>query len=205
MITIVTETNRARLADALDEMHRQRKAVFVDRMNWRLDVKAGREIDAYDRRDTVYLLSMKGDTLLSSVRLLPTTRAHLMSDLFPRLCPGGVPRGPAIREASRFCVSPVLKKRAARREQLWQIIAGILETGLRFGIEQVSFVAGSALLPLALEAGWQARTLGPAIPDGSDRVTAVAAEITAGGLDAVRRRHDIVGPVIRATSRHAAA
>jgi hypothetical protein len=72
-----------------------------------------------------------------------------------------------------------------------------METALLYGIDQVIFAANRALLPLALRSGWQARTLGPTLPDDRDQVTAAAALITPEGLRCVRERHDLPVPVMR--------
>jgi len=206
MIRVVTAETRSDHARLLDQMHRHRKAVFIDRLGWDLSVlSGGREIDAYDGAHAVYLLSVKDGQLLSSARLLPTTRPHLMSEHFAHLCPGGVPRGTMVWEASRFCVDPEITERLVRRRELGRIIAAILETGLAEGIAQVSFVAGSALLPLALGAGWNARPIGPTLEDGHDAITAALAEITAEGLAAVRTCHGLGSPVIAVPASRAAA
>ena len=178
----------------------QRKAVFVDRLGWDLAVTGDLEIDTYGGLETLYLLSMEKGRLLSSARLLPTTRSHLMSEHFAHLCSHGVPRGPRIWEASRFCINPAISERASRHAQLGLIIAGILEAGLTRSIDQVTFVAGSALLPLALDGGWDARPLGPPSHDGRNTITAVAAEITRAGLAAVRRRYALEGCIIESAS-----
>ncbi|MFQ5348113.1 MAG: acyl-homoserine-lactone synthase [Rhodothalassiaceae bacterium] len=204
MIRIVTTRNRRAHAGALIEMHRQRKAVFVDRLGWDLAVTGGLEFDAYDGRHALYLLSIEKGRLMSSARLLPTTRPHLMSNRFAHLCSDGVPRGCGVWEASRFCVNPAITETANRHAQLGLIIAGILEAGLARSIDQVTFVAGSALLPLALDAGWDARPLGPPCHDGRDTITAVAAEITQAGLAAVRRRYALEGCIIQSASFKAA-
>jgi len=204
MIRIVTTRNREAHAGALVEMHRQRKAVFVDRLGWDLAVTHGLEIDAYDGRHALYLLSIEKGRLMSSARLLPTTRPHLMSEQFAHLCSDGVPRGRGVWEASRFCVNPAITERITRHAQLGLIIAGILEAGLARNIDQVTFVAGSALLPLALDAGWDARPLGPPSHDGRDTITAVVAEITRAGLAAVRRRYALEGCIIRPARRKVA-
>jgi acyl-homoserine lactone synthase len=135
--------------------------------------------------------------VLASVRLLPTIRPHLMTDLFLDACHGAAPCGPAIWEVSRFYVSCELRGRRARLALLWEIVCGVMETTLLFGIEQITFVANAALLPLALNCGWPAVTLGPTLPDGDDEVTAVAASITPVGLRNVRHRFGISGPVTR--------
>lgn len=204
MIRVVSGEHRADHARTLEVMHRQRKAVFIDRLGWALPATGGLEIDAYDGPEAIYLLSMEGERLLSSARLLPTTRPHLMSEHFAHLCTEGVPRGTALWEASRFCIDPAILDRQSRRAQLWRIIAGILETGLARGMEQVTFVASHALLPLALDAGWAVRPIGPTLEDGSGRVTAVAADITPEGLAALRARHKVTGPVCRPAARRAA-
>ena len=204
MIRIVTAGHRGAHAAALVEMHRQRKAVFVDRLGWDLAVTGDLEIDTYDGLETLYLLSMEKGRLLSSARLLPTTRSHLMSEHFAHLCSHGVPRGPRIWEASRFCVSPTITEGPTRRAQLGLIIAGILEVGLARSIDQVTFVAGSALLPLALDAGWDARSLGPPSHDGRDMITAVVTKITQSGLAAVRRHYAFEGCIIRPARRKTA-
>jgi len=198
MIRIVTAESRKAHTRALIEMHRQRKAVFVDRLGWDLTVTGGLEIDAYDGPQALYLLSIEHGRLMSSARLLPTVRPHLMSEQFPHLCPGGVPRGPEVWEASRFCVNPMLRESSARRAQLGRIIAGIIEAGLGRGISRVTFVASSALLPLTLDAGWAACPIGPSAHDGQDRITAVLAEITEAGLAEVCAR---TGLARRATTQ----
>ena len=72
-----------------------------------------------------------------------------------------------------------------------------IETSLLFGVNQVTFVAARALLPLTLKAGWQVSPLGNAQHHGKDKITAVIADITPEGLKTVRSCHDISGPLIR--------
>ncbi|HEX7013802.1 MAG TPA: acyl-homoserine-lactone synthase [Steroidobacteraceae bacterium] len=200
MIFIVNTENRSLFESDLLEMHRQRKAVFVDKAGWRIPVRGDMEIDRYDRPETTYLIAKRtpeAGEVLASVRLLPTVLPHLMSDLFREACSGVVPSGPSVWEVSRFCVSQRICERSARLALLWEIITAVLETGLLFGIEQVTFVANRALLPLALGCGWNATPLGPTLRDGNDEITAVAAAITPHALREVRSRFGIIGPVTR--------
>ncbi|MBL8267672.1 acyl-homoserine-lactone synthase [Steroidobacter sp.] len=200
MILIVNAENRSLFGAELGAMHRQRKAVFVDEYHWRVPVIGDWEVDEYDGDGTTYLIA-KADAssgeVLASARLLPTVRPHLMSDLFVAACGGRAPTGPRIWEVSRFCVSPAIAKRRMRVELLWEVACGVMETALLYGIEKVTFVAGSALLPLALDCGWKCARLGPTLPDGDDEITAVVASITPSGLRAVRRRLGVETPVTR--------
>ncbi len=199
MIHIITQDNRHLFHDLIVEMHRQRKRLFIDELGWTLDAREGLEIDAFDGDDAFYLaLCTRGDgALAASVRLLPTMRAHLMSEVFPHLCQEGVPRSERIWEASRFCPAPTTAKGGPRRALLGAMIAGIIETGLIYGIEEVSFVAGAALAPLAAKAGWTARALGPSTRYGRERVCAMAARLDTEGLWRVRARHALSHPLVR--------
>jgi N-acyl-L-homoserine lactone synthetase len=199
MVLIANAENRCLFGPDLEEMHRQRKVVFVDRAGWQIPVLADRETDAYDRSDTMYLLAKDEPRggLLASVRLLTTTAPHLMSDLFAAACRGGVPRGPTIWEVSRFCTAPNILNRARRLKLVWEMVCAVMETALVHGIEQVVFVANRALLPLTIGCGWDARPLGASLRDGSDEITAVIAAITPYGLRRVRERYSVPAPVIR--------
>lgn len=199
MVFIANTENRCLFGPDLEEMHRQRKVVFVDRAGWRLPVLADREADAYDRADTLYLLAKDepGGGLLASVRLLSTTAPHLMSDLFAVACRGAPPRGPTIWEVSRFCTAPVVHGRTLRLKLLWEMICAVMETALVYGIDHVVFVANRALLPLALGCGWDARLLGATLRDADDEMTAVIAAISPEGLRRVRVRYGVPTPVIR--------
>jgi acyl-homoserine lactone synthase len=200
MVLIINAENRSLFESEIIEMHRQRKAVFVDRQGWNVPVIGDMEVDSYDGEDTTYLIA-KSDCdsrqVLAAARLLPTVRPHLMADLFLAACDGRVPSGPSTWEVSRFCVNPTIVRRRQRVELLWEMACAVIETTLLYGVEQVTFVANAALLPLALDCGWQAARLGPTLPDGDDEITAVAASITPDGLRAVRGRLGINGPVTR--------
>lgn len=198
MIFIVNSDNRCCFAADLADMHRHRKAVFVDGNGWRVPVSAGMEMDCYDRADTIYLLAKEapGGPLLASVRLIPTAGPHLMCQLFPDASQD-IPRGPSIWEVSRFCTTPTLRGRCARRDLLWPIICGVMETALLFGMDQLTFAANSALLPLTLDCGWEARRLGPTMRDGNDEVTAVAVTVTPAGLRQVRQRYGVPAQITR--------
>lgn len=200
MILIVNAENRSLFVSELFDMHRQRKAVFVDRQGWNLPVLGDLEVDDYDDADTTYLIAKaesRSAEVLASARLLPTVRPHLMADLFERACDGHAPRGPYIWEVSRFCVNPAVSSRRKRVRLLWEMACGVMETALLYGIEKVTFVANAALLPLALECGWKCARLGPTLPDGDDEITAVVAYITPDGLRAGRRRLGAEAPVTR--------
>ena len=156
MIYIVSEENRRRFHHLLTEMHRQRKQVFIDKLKWRLEESAGLEIDAYDSHEAIYLIEAGTPTsdVSVSARLLPTVRQHLLSQQFADLCEEELPAGPGVWEATRFCPAPDTPAGPPRRDMLGRMIAGIMETALLFGVEQVTYVADAALAPMAQKVGW---------------------------------------------------
>lgn len=201
MIHIVNSENRRLYHHALMEMHLQRKTVFIDELKWKLDASSGIEIDAYDSAAAIYLIEADAPRapVTASARLLPTTTPHLMGEVFAHLCKDGPPAGPTIWEATRFCPAPGTPKGEPRQQTLGRMIAAIMETALIFGIEQVSFVAGAALAPLAEGAGWDVTRLGVPQRHGRERLIAMLAKINPEGLRRVRERYGIVGPIARFT------
>lgn len=199
MIYIVSAENRRRFHHLLTEMHRHRKAVFIDKLNWRLEHNAGLEIDAYDSPDATYLIEAGTPTsdISVSARLLPTDRPHLLSDQFADLCAEAPPTGAGVWEATRFCPAPDTPAGEPRRAMLGRMIAGIMETALLFGIERVTYVADAALAPMAQKVGWDVEALGPARGKGRSKIQAFVAEINAAGLRRVRTAFAISAPLIR--------
>jgi acyl-homoserine lactone synthase len=199
MIYIVSQENRPRFYHLLTEMHRQRKQVFIDRLKWRLEERAGLEIDAYDSDEALYLIEAGAPTsnVRMSARLLPTVRPHLLSEQFADLCAEPPPAGPQVWEATRFCPSPDTPSGLPRQQMLGRMIAAIMETALIFGIEQVTYVADAALAPMAQKVGWDVHALGAPRGRGRDRIQAFAATIDTAGLRRVRQAYALGGPLIR--------
>jgi acyl-homoserine lactone synthase len=199
MIVVVNAENRSVFEADLIQMYRQRKAIFVDHARWKVPVVGDQEIDCYDREDTIYLLAKErlDSPLLASVRLLSTMKPHLMGDLFTAACRDAPPCGSAVWEVSRFCTTTDLPGRRIRLDLLWEVICGVMETALLYGIDQVIFAANRALLPLALTCGWEAGRLGETLRDEDDEVTAATAVISTAGLRRVRHLHGVSIPAIR--------
>src|SRR6266478_4480329 len=108
MVHIVRHDNRHLFVEELDGMYRDRKRVFVDWLKWNMPVTDDvYEIDQFDTDDAVYLIEAdRHGRHLASIRLLPTSKPHLLSEVFSELCDGPVPRGRHVWEMTRFCVSP---------------------------------------------------------------------------------------------------
>ncbi|HXI86913.1 MAG TPA: acyl-homoserine-lactone synthase, partial [Parvularculaceae bacterium] len=115
MISIITPRNRHLYARELDAMFELRHRVVIREWGWRIPgATDGRESDAFDGDDTVYIVAFGADhrKVVGCARLNPTTGPHLFSELFADYCGlQGVRRGERIFELSRFLVDPSLSRR----------------------------------------------------------------------------------------------
>jgi N-acyl-L-homoserine lactone synthetase len=132
MVLLVTSKNRTKHSRKVNEMHRDRKRVFVDQLKWDVPHSNDLEIDSFDNEDAEYLLvaDIATNDHLGSMRLLPTDRPHILGNLFPELCEGSVPTGPDIREITRLCLSRRLKC-ADRRVVFHRLVTALTEYALR--------------------------------------------------------------------------
>ncbi|MEN3746066.1 acyl-homoserine-lactone synthase [Sphingomonas sp. HF-S3] len=146
---------------AMRAMFEARKRVFIDLLGWDLPVLAGKyEVDRYDDVHARYLiLTDAHQNHLASARLLPTTRPHILGDLFAELCDVPPPRGPGTFEITRFCLERNLRAHERRR---WRgaLVAALAHYALDHGITTYTGVAEQAWLDQILQFGWQAEPLG---------------------------------------------
>jgi acyl-homoserine lactone synthase len=173
----ITERVPQPLADeTLRGMFEARKRVFVDLLKWDVPVLEGRfELDQFDDEHAVYLV-VRGSSgeHLASARLLETERPHILDTLFPDLCAVAVPRGPAVREITRFCLDRRLS--AARRLAVRNmLVSALVDHALAQGITVYTGVAEFGWLQQILAFGWRCRPLG--LPTVRDRRTLGALRI----------------------------
>lgn len=159
-------------------MFAARKRIFVDLLQWDLPVLAGEfEIDDFDSDGAQYLILVDEDGRhRASARLLPTERPYLLGEYFSHLSDAAPPSGPSTWEISRFCLDPA-QSAADRRAARSQLIAAIVEHGLRHGITDYCGVASGGWYEQILRMGWQCELLGPPSSDHGQRVAALQIRI----------------------------
>ncbi len=86
MIEVISSANRERYSNELDQIFRLRHRVFKQRLDWDVASVDGRERDAFDDLDPVYLFG-RGPTgeVNATWRLLPTTGPNMLRDSFAHL------------------------------------------------------------------------------------------------------------------------
>lgn len=186
----------------LSEMWQDRKRVFVDTLGWDVPiVEDVFEIDQFDDEHAVYLVvSDKSRTQhLASVRLLPSTRPHILGDVFPQLCAGQVPRAVDTWEITRLCmspsVSPLRQAMLLRRE----LALGLTEYALANGIARYTQLHLTSHLPQLLAVGWDCEPLGFAQEINGQLLSASQIRITPATLEMLQSGTKTARPMLAET------
>jgi N-acyl-L-homoserine lactone synthetase len=175
-------------AAALRAMFAARKEVFVDLLAWDVSVLAGRyEVDQFDDQYARYLIIAEDDGRhRGSVRLLPTTRPHLLGSIFAALCTGPVPTGPEIFEITRFCLDrhqTAIERGSARNMLVTELVVSALTSGIR----TFTGVAEWSWYRQIMQFGWACRPLGDPQTVNGRKLMALAIDIDGQTLGALAR------------------
>lgn len=87
----------------MEKVWRFRHRCFVEELHWEEIRRAdGRERDQFDTQSTIHLVLMEGGEVVGYSRLLPTTKPHLLSHIYPELIgEGRYPTGRHVFEWGR--------------------------------------------------------------------------------------------------------
>ena len=198
-IKLVDSEARLRFSKHLIEMHHDRKRVFVDQLGWQLPTAGSwLEIDQFDNEYTVYLIacSSRDDRHLASVRLLPTTRPHMLNTIFADLSDGGPVVGEDVWESSRFTIAPV-GMRGTEVMRLSQYLAlAHVEFALLNNIRRYTMIGEVHRIATVCAMGWKVRPLCLPTECGGNKVVSMEVSIDEDTLAMMRRRFGIDEPVL---------
>lgn len=204
-IKVVDNSARLRFSKHLVEMHHDRKRVFVDRLGWQLRAPGSwLEVDEFDNEYTVYLIacSDNDDRHLASVRLLPTTRPHMLNTIFSELCEGGPVIGPNVWESSRFTIAPV-GLRGVEIMRLSQYLAlAHTEFALLNGISSYTMIGETHRVATVVSMGWKVKPLCLPTEVGGDKVTAMQVFVDEETLAMMRERFRVDRPILEVHPEH---
>ena len=176
-VHVIRRENRVGYADILDDYFRLRHQIYVVERKWMaLDRPDQREIDQFDNDDAVYLLALDGRSIVAGMRLVPTSRPTLLSDVFPHLSVSGPVSRADVFELSRIFVVRNRRGEAGGPRAEAVIQAAAMEYGLSTGLSAFTIVLETWWLPRLLDQGWQARPLG--LPHDIDGLSTVAVMVT---------------------------
>lgn len=129
MIIFITPYNRHFFPKTLDRYFQKRYEVFIQRRQWNLPHKNGREIDQFDNEDTCYIIWEEKGKILGGARMLPTNKPYLLGALFSYMLDDKVPKSSDIWEISRFFLD--LPKKYPRKTQpaVRRLFSAVIEFG----------------------------------------------------------------------------
>ena len=185
-------------------MHRLRRRVFKDRLDWDVSVSNGLEVDQYDTFEPTYLLGLEQNDVVGCVRLLPTTGPNMLADTFPVLLDGNAaPKTARIWESSRFCVDTRSAPATAEnglRKATFLLFAAMIEWGQQHNLQAIATVTDLRMERILRRAGWHLDRLGMPRQIGSTKAVAGLLPITDEALGAIRAAGQISGRAIEAPS-----
>ena len=171
MFKIITPDNRGEYRDLIHAMHEMRYRIVVEEWGWHIPgIRDGYDKDQFDTDETVYVLVLSRDgNVLASSRINPTTRPHMMSELFADYCDlQPYPVGADVWECSRFVTDrkhirdPVEDFRTRCRLGL-----GLTVWCLDHGVSRLSWLTHQKFYNL-VQRVWTTEPLGLPRRDGDD-------------------------------------
>lgn len=166
MIVVAHEDENHQYHDIFEQMYQLRARLFGHRRGWRVEVQNGEERDRFDDLNPLYIcVTGKQRQLLASLRLLPTTGPHMLSDVFPEVMgEAEIVRHPLILESSRFCVDTDAARSFAPdgiNLVTRELLAGLFSTALSAGMTNIVSVYDLFLERILRRAGCDFDRLGP--------------------------------------------
>lgn len=128
----------------LNKMYRMRYDVAVGQWGWNIPTaKHGLDKDQFDTPYTTYLLVYNAaQDMVACARLNPTTRPHLMSEIFASQCEFlGVPQDDSIHELSRFIVDADKLTHAQQVQLYLQVCLVVTEYAIHIGVKQLTWLS----------------------------------------------------------------
>ncbi|MBZ9870490.1 autoinducer synthesis protein [Mesorhizobium sp. BR1-1-9] len=191
-IHVVDRNNHASYKDELETHFRLRHEIYVGERGWKeLRRSDGREVDAFDTPDAIYLLGISPQLgVVAGSRLIPSVRPHLMSEVFPELTQGGVKCRADTYEWTRFFVIKALRAPGRSCQAAGIVYCGIQEYCLQREIRYLTIVCEDYWQPRFASLGWNPKRLGRPLPRDGTSIIGLIVEISP---DALRTTQDIYG------------
>ena len=168
MLVVAHEKDSDVHSEIFDQMYTLRARQFGQRRGWRVSVVDDMEKDRFDTLNPLYVCVVDPNgVLLASLRLLPTTGSHMLSDVFPEVMgDAGIVRHPLIWESSRFCVDTEQARQFGPdglNIVTRQVLAGLFQTALDAGMQNVISVYDVFVERILRRSGCVFERLGPVV------------------------------------------
>lgn len=197
MILLLNAANRAAFPDLMDAMFAARHQVLVELRGWEELRRAdGREVDALDRPDALYLLAVHQDRLLGGVRFTGTERPPLAADILPELFEEPPTLGPDVLEMSRLFSLADAGPSDTLSPLLGELLAAGAELSLIIGARGWLTIADLGLAQGLLAWGAHLEPLGLPRRTRQGAMVAIMAHASPRSVRMLRRARRITGPML---------
>lgn len=205
MLRVLSGDVEARDPALMDRIYRFRHDFFVDHLKWEACRRPdGRERDQFDGPDCLHVVGSEPagwetDVIVSYSRLLPTTRPHLQSHLYPEILKGAcAPSGPRVYEWTRCAVAPGKRESAKGMDAVsGASFTAVAETAERFGLEGLLVQTHPVLVTRLMDMGWDVEPLALPCAYGESLLLPIYARLTPETVATCRRVFGLPGSVLR--------
>ncbi len=208
MIHMVGKANRHLYRAELEEMHRLRKACFVDERGWsQMTVRDdGGEYDDFDDDRMIYFLALDDDGHVGvSMRARPTDDKCIVADVFPQLIH---PSAGPVKSAQTWEISRIFSTRRFRTRsglrRRDEVFLASMEAAVAHGVTRLVGIIDTFLLPQAMRFPWSLKPLGlpAAYPEGEmiGVDIPVSRQELANAREALAIEGDIIAPSVGDTA-----
>jgi acyl-homoserine lactone synthase len=193
VVHLIVGATNPNCRELLAGMFRLRYDVFIKEKRWDIKSYNGLEFDQFDTEETIYLVELDDDgAVVATVRMNPTDKPTLFSEVFADMCHGGPPKCPHTWELTRGAIAKNVRKSL----HFGKIECATIEAALLWGVTKACGIFGVDLLMKKMRCGLDAKPIGqPRMIDGESHV---AAEFAMNGdvLQRTRALYRITGPSI---------
>ena len=175
---LITDDNIADNYALIEKCYYFRHRFFVEGLKWvALRRSDKRDVDQFDLPGIVHIVGVDQGEVFSYSRLLPTTRPHLLSSIYPQMLEGNEePVGDTIWEWTRCAVDPKYREgRKAADPATTGMTLAVIEACLTLGVEALHVQTHPMLLTRLMELGFKCKPLAlPSQLEGQDVVPFLA-------------------------------
>lgn len=167
MMTVLSGTKSQLSSSVEAELAGYRYEIFVETLQWQLPAENGREFDQFDRPDTHYVIARDAQGLICGcARLLPTTQAYLLDEVFPDLMNGQpAPHDAQVWELSRFSTKGTGELNPPSREEararFCTLFAAVVEAAMAQGATRLITFTAMGVERILRSIGMHSHRVGP--------------------------------------------
>ncbi|WP_408335810.1 acyl-homoserine-lactone synthase [Paraburkholderia agricolaris] len=172
--------------DDIERLAQYRYKVFVDHLGWSLPLTSHdkqMEWDEFDNEDTQYIIARDSrGRICGCARLLPTTKPHLLSDVFQKLVARGPRCDSAVWELSRFSTCEIVGSRVqpGPADSMRRLLAEVMNLCQRLDARLLVGVAPYGMFRLYRKLGYSLRPDGIPQAINGETVCAFSLSVTSG-------------------------